>query len=47
MLKPFAHQEKYLSLIARQTELATALELTTGDMAAVDETEQSEESAAA
>ena len=47
VLKPFAHQERYLSLIARQTELATALELTTGDLAAVDETEQSEESAAA
>lgn len=44
VLKPFVQQARLQSLITRQSEIDTALELTTGDVAAMDESEQSEES---
>jgi N12 class adenine-specific DNA methylase/predicted RNA methylase len=45
--KPFAQQDRYLALIKRQSEIDTALELTTGDVAAMDESEQSEDAVTA
>ena len=47
VLKPFAQQDRFLALVKRQNEIETELELTTGDVAAMDETEQSEEAVAA
>ncbi|CAN7647121.1 DEAD/DEAH box helicase family protein [Acidovorax sp. LjRoot129] len=45
--KPFDQQERFVALRKRQFEIEAELEITTGDMAAMDETEQSEETAAA
>jgi hypothetical protein len=47
VLKPFAQQDRYLALLKRQNAIETELELTAGDVAAMDETEQSEEAVAA
>ena len=47
VLKPFAQQDRFLALVKRQNEIETELELTAGDVAAMDETEQSEEAVAA
>ena len=47
VLKPYAQQNRYLALVKRQNEIETELELTAGDVAAMDETEQSEEAVAA
>lgn len=45
--KPFAQQARFVELRKRQFEIEAELEVLTGDMAAMDETEQSEEPAAA
>lgn len=47
VLKPYAQQDRYLALVKRQNEIETELELTAGDVAAMDEKEQSEEAVAA
>lgn len=45
--KPFPQDDRFLALVKRQSELDTQLELTAGDMAAVDESEESGEAVAA
>ncbi len=44
---PFGRRPAKLALVKRQNEIETELELTAGDVAAMDETEQSEEAVAA
>lgn len=45
--KPFDQDDRFLALVKRQSEIETQLELTAGDVAAVDESEISEEAVAA
>ena len=46
-IRPFAQQDRFLALLKRQSELDTELELKAGDMAAMDDEEQSSEPVAA